>query len=227
MKLNHCWCEAFTLWLQWRADQAVSFQASTNPDRSSFGLFLESELQAHPPYLLFNFQELALCILQENWVKCWCGGISVCVWVWERERHREGDILCVTLTLFHFSSQTQRQIKKLYSNWYDQAEHLSQISNIKIRQSTRLGNKAGPFSSILCLICCEWDGAGSGWMCTTRSTLYNLTGRTEQRQSTCAQMRKTRHTFSRWPARVAPCAVWSQCTTEDIKNFYCIKNHKV
>lgn len=31
------------------------FQASTNPDSSSIGVFLECELQAHPPYLVFNF----------------------------------------------------------------------------------------------------------------------------------------------------------------------------
>lgn len=62
-------CEAFALSPQWWADQAVTFQPSSNPDSSSIGLFLERELQAHPPYLVFNFQELALRILQENWVK--------------------------------------------------------------------------------------------------------------------------------------------------------------
>lgn len=82
----------------------------------------------------------------------------------ERDREREGwrerekENMCVTeVTFDHFVSffitdTTERQIKKLYSNWYDQAEHLSQISNIKIRQLTRLENKARPFSPILYLI---------------------------------------------------------------------------
>lgn len=73
---------------QRRADQTFSFQASTNPERTTAGLFLGCEPQAHPPYSVFNFQELALCILQENWVKCLCGGISAAVCKRDRERER-------------------------------------------------------------------------------------------------------------------------------------------
>lgn len=69
----------------------------------------------------------------------------------------ERESMCVTGAtcddFVSFTETTRGQIKKLYSNWYDQAEHLSQISNIKIRQLTRLENKARPFSPILCLIC--------------------------------------------------------------------------
>lgn len=84
----------------------ILFQASINPERTTVGLFPGCEPQAHPPYSVFNFQELALCILQENWVKCLCGGISAAVCV--RERERETLCVFVTLTLAHFSSQTPR-----------------------------------------------------------------------------------------------------------------------
>lgn len=89
------------------------------------------------------------------------GNFSSCVC----KRDRKRDTVCVCHSYFgsFFITDTKRQIKKLYSNWYDQAEHLSQISNIKIQQLTRLRNKAGPFCPILCLICWERDGAGAGW----------------------------------------------------------------
>lgn len=141
------------------------------------------------------------------------GNFSICVCVSVCARARQRKTLCVSLLLcfiFHHRHK-ERQIKKLYSNWYDQGEHLSQISNIENPTiNYRLGNKAGPFSSTWCLICCERDGAGSGWMCTTQSALYNRTGRTEQKDGACAyKWEIPRHTvfcflffLLRWPARV-------------------------
>lgn len=66
---------------------------------------------------------------------------SKCVYARERGRGKREKRACEShygshflRTLFHFliTDATERQIKKLYSNQYDQAEHLSQISNIKI-----------------------------------------------------------------------------------------------
>lgn len=96
---------------------------------------------------------------------------SICVWGRERRCVCVSPLLCF---IFHHRRQ-ERQIKKLYSNWYDQAEHLSRISNIKIRQLTTLGNKAEPISPKLRLICWElgrsWMGLDAplgvgGWSCT-------------------------------------------------------------
>lgn len=62
------------------------FWALTNPDKASVCVFLRFELQAHLPYLVFNFQELVLCVIQRNWVKmCACEGLS------ERHIRSEGE----------------------------------------------------------------------------------------------------------------------------------------
>lgn len=133
------------------------FWALTNPDKASVCVFLRFELQASP---LFSFQFpriSAVCYTEKL-------GQNVCMWGTFRETRsetgREGgrESMCVTqvtfdnLVWFFITDTTERLIKKLYSNWYDQAEHWSQISNIKIRQLTRLENKARLFSPILCLI---------------------------------------------------------------------------
>lgn len=88
--------------------------ASTNP-RQSQCLFLPFELQAHLPYLVFNFQELAACAIY--WGEK--VGQNVCVWAnfrenqtWGRvKRKREGGgRACVSArplvtTLFHSQGQ--------------------------------------------------------------------------------------------------------------------------
>lgn len=122
----------------------------------------------------------------------------VCVREWRRGRH---SVCQSDFVSFFITNAKGRQIKKLYSNWYDQAEHLNQISNIKIRQSTRLGNKTGPFSSILCLICCEWAGAGCappGARCTIWRAELSKDG------ARAHEWEKHGTLFLRWPARVAP-----------------------
>lgn len=122
---------------------------------------------------------------------------------------------------FFITNAKGRQIKKLYSNWYDQAEHLNQISNIKIRQSTRLGNKTGPFSSILCLICCEWAGAGCAPP-RARCTIW----RAELSKDGARAHEWEKHGtlfFTMASTGRPPCAVWSQWTTEEYQKILVYK----
>lgn len=72
------------MWSQSGADFATPRWASTNP-RQSQCLFLPFELQAHLPYLVFNFQELAACAL-------YWGGESGSKCVRVSEFQRESDL---------------------------------------------------------------------------------------------------------------------------------------